>query len=264
MLKGYYEHVAKNPNTLLVRFLGLHSLNVHEQVGQTKVKHSTQKLYFVVMANMFNTPVEIHRRYDLKGSWVGRNTPTEKRNDTTVALKDVDFKEAGEVLRVGEEKKKFLLAQVASDSNFLREHGIIDYSLLVGIHDKPSPGSPNVASMKPVEETQHGSVPPPASPCKRVGPAPLEMICTRSVSVDSALGCMASVPSHQRDMGGLLSSDGKSIYFIGLIDILTLYDSSKMLEHHAKALFNDRRGVSCCPPDPYAERFNDFMGSAFA
>merc|ERR1712048_8956 len=106
MLKGYYEHVTKKPNTLLVRFLGLHSLNVHEQVGQTKVKHSTQKLYFVVMANMFNTPVEIHRRYDLKGSWIGRNTPVEKRGDTTVALKDIDFQDAREVIRVGEDKKR--------------------------------------------------------------------------------------------------------------------------------------------------------------
>jgi len=211
--------------------------------------------------------VEIHRRYDLKGSWIGRNTPVEKRGDTTVALKDIDFQEAGEVIRVGEEKKKAMLAQMASDADFLRQHGIIDYSLLVGIHDRPNPDSHEVASMKvpeDVAQAQRVSSQFPASPCAKLAPAPLEMVVTRSVSLDSASANMTSVPSHQRDMGGLVSSDGKSIYFIGVIDILTLYDSSKMFEHHAKALFNDRRGVSCCPPDPYAERFNDFMKNVFA
>ena len=37
--------------------------------------------------NMFNTPFEIHRRYDLKGSWVGRVTPNKHLLDPSIALK---------------------------------------------------------------------------------------------------------------------------------------------------------------------------------
>mmetsp|Transcript_9489 Transcript_9489/g.12473 ORF Transcript_9489/g.12473 Transcript_9489/m.12473 type:complete len:90 (-) Transcript_9489:210-479(-) len=71
------------------------------------------------------------------------------------------------------------------------------------------------------------------------------------------------VPVHQRDMGGMLSSDRKSLYFFGIIDILTPYDSGKKLEHHFKAMRYDGRGVSCCPPGRYAQRFNEFLRRAF-
>lgn len=66
------------------------------------------------------------------------------------------------------------------------------------------------------------------------------------------------VPLHQRDNGGLLSNDKSSLYFIGIIDILTPYDSVKKVEHHVKSL-RYRSGVSCCPPPFYADRFNNFM-----
>lgn len=46
---------------------------------------------FVVMGNMFYTELQIHRRYDLKGSSYGRFTDKEKRNQNTT-LKDLDLK----------------------------------------------------------------------------------------------------------------------------------------------------------------------------
>merc|ERR1712087_276748 len=107
MLKEYYDHIFNNNGTLLVRFLGLHCLSVRKRktigCGQ-----SISKLYFVVMSNMFNTPFEIHRRYDLKGSWVGRMTPPDKR-EPSVALKDVDFKEESESIKIGGDKKNRIM-----------------------------------------------------------------------------------------------------------------------------------------------------------
>eukprot|EP00438_Fugacium_kawagutii_P002766 Skav202250 [mRNA] locus=scaffold1417:272960:278692:+ [translate_table: standard] len=129
ILKGYYDHIKSNPDTLVVRFLGLHCLRVQKRVS--RFRPSRQKnLYFVVMANMFNTPVEIHRRYDLKGSWVGRLTASDKR-DPHVALKDVDFEKANEKIKLGED------AEIRRFSGeFLANNNIIDYSLLLGIHEK--------------------------------------------------------------------------------------------------------------------------------
>ncbi|CAJ1342571.1 unnamed protein product, partial [Effrenium voratum] len=204
MLKGYSDHIKENPGTLVVRFLGLHCLR-----AQRKSRRPKKNLYFVVMANMFNTPCEIHRRYDLKGSWVGRVTLPENRN-SHIALKDVDFQQANEKIIVGKERKS-LLAQIRRDSEFLASNNIIDYSLLLGIHDK-----------------------------------------------DSALAVQA-----KGEVLGFVSEDSRTIYFMGIIDILTPFDKMKKLEHTLKALRHDWHGVSCCPPSFYASRFCNFMERAF-
>ncbi|EKX51326.1 hypothetical protein GUITHDRAFT_66274, partial [Guillardia theta CCMP2712] len=57
MLPAYYEYVKENPNTLLMRILGQFDL-VHEGI----------RYHLVVLANVFNTSLPIHERFDLKGS----------------------------------------------------------------------------------------------------------------------------------------------------------------------------------------------------
>ena len=66
ILEKYYSHMVQNPDTMLVRFLGAH------QIRQGKHSKMVKSIYFVLMGNIFDTPLKIHRRYDLKGSWVGR------------------------------------------------------------------------------------------------------------------------------------------------------------------------------------------------
>jgi len=70
------------------------------------------------------------------------------------------------------------------------------------------------------------------------------------------------VPPHQRYFGGMLSSDKRCIYFLGIIDMFKTYDTKAKIEHHAKAVVHERAGVSCCAPELYAGRFNRFMKDA--
>jgi 1-phosphatidylinositol-4-phosphate 5-kinase len=51
--------------------------------------------------------------------------------------------------------------------------------------------------------------------------------------------------------------EGPSLYFMGIIDVLQEYNTSKKLEFFAKTsiLCKDRNGVSCVEPDSYAPRF---------
>eukprot|EP00928_Gymnodinium_smaydae_P043052 TRINITY_DN28932_c0_g1_i1.p1 TRINITY_DN28932_c0_g1~~TRINITY_DN28932_c0_g1_i1.p1 ORF type:complete len:1037 (+),score=211.26 TRINITY_DN28932_c0_g1_i1:24-3113(+) len=239
MLKSYYDHIMENPGTLIVRFLGLHGLRLHKAGKHFLPQHSTRKLYFVVMANMFNTPQEIHRRYDLKGSWHGRST--KPCYDPTVALKDLDFIGANESMNIGGERREKLLAQIKKDCAFLSSNNIIDYSLLLGIHDVSVVSAPPGGG-DPSEELERR----------------LELARLRS----NISGVKDMLPLHQRDFGGLLSADKRSLYFVGIIDILTPYDTAKMVEHKVKALRHDWRGVSCCPPGHYAKRFMKFMDDA--
>jgi 1-phosphatidylinositol-4-phosphate 5-kinase len=253
MLTRYYDYIMQNPGTLIVRFLGLHCLKVPTRQGKRPEKH-----YFVVMNNVFNTPFEIHRRYDLKGSWVGRVTPLEQHGDPTVALKDMDFQAANERIAVGSERASRLLTQLERDTAFLRENGIIDYSLLLGVHKvggsaegyKPASGlSANCSA---------------AAAAAGAGAAPAARFPSdNSVTEGGAADADHPEACHQLgDAGGLLSSDRRFVYCFGIIDILTTYDSKKRVEHHVRSLVSDRRGISCVEPGLYAERFLGFMRGA--
>jgi 1-phosphatidylinositol-4-phosphate 5-kinase len=92
------------------------------------------------MDNLFSTNKEIHLRYDLKGSIIGRqelnqNHSLMKYDFGSFALKDLDMDNHNRFLFVGDKKEK-IVNQLKNDTEFLRNNNIIDYSLLVGIHIK--------------------------------------------------------------------------------------------------------------------------------
>ena len=58
-----------NPDSMITRFYGLHKLQEKNDNGKV-----IRTSYFVIMANIFNTPYRISERYDIKGSWYGRET----------------------------------------------------------------------------------------------------------------------------------------------------------------------------------------------
>jgi 1-phosphatidylinositol-4-phosphate 5-kinase len=122
-LAKYYVHVKEDRNTLLCRFFGMH-----------RVKPGG--MHLIVMCNIFDTDRAIHQRYDLKGSTVGRAVPENERLKATVIYKDLDFKERLGELRLGAERKKLLMDQIRSDASFLASIGVMDYSLLVGVHNR--------------------------------------------------------------------------------------------------------------------------------
>ena len=58
-----------------------------------------------------------------------------------------------------------------------------------------------------------------------------------------------------------LSSDGKYIYHLSIIDYLQKWNTSKILEHNAKKwlLGKDGQLISAVEPQKYGKRFKDFM-----
>ncbi len=55
--------------------------------------------------------------------------------DRSIALKDLDFLEDETKIRVHASQKEFILNQIKNDSEFLKTNNIIDYSLLIGLHE---------------------------------------------------------------------------------------------------------------------------------
>ncbi|KAF4680354.1 hypothetical protein FOZ60_013669 [Perkinsus olseni] len=232
MLPDYYAHISQNSGTSLVcRFFGLHGLRLKHANeltgGQSNARHS--KIYFVVMGNMFNANVEMHRRFDLKGSWIGRSTEgfDQPGFDRSVALKDSDFENLGLKIRIGEASRAALLEQIRRDCEFFARHNIIDYSMLLGIHENSS----------------------------------VEMSVKRENTGGNGLDGETQLEQGRKYRSSTVfdAVDGSCKYFLGMIDILTEYDTKKRAERIVKAIRYPSGGVSCAPPETYAQRFYHFF-----
>lgn len=70
----------------------------------------------------------------MKGSTVGRMTHTQRNKSDP--LKDNNFLNRGQILNVSKADYDSIESLVKNDVGYLRRKNIIDYSLLVGIHDK--------------------------------------------------------------------------------------------------------------------------------
>ncbi|TRY62891.1 hypothetical protein TCAL_03893 [Tigriopus californicus] len=81
------------------------------------------------MQSIFWPSIRIGEKYDIKGCLLGRYEPNISADDDVVQ-KDGNFH--GTPLNFGQ-YQSWLLEQINRDVEFLRSHGIVDYSLLVGI-----------------------------------------------------------------------------------------------------------------------------------
>ncbi len=126
VLKDYYNHVKDNPHTLLSRFYGLHRVKLPRG----------RKIHFVIMNNLFPPHKDIHETFDLKGSTVGREYPEELvKEKPNPVLKDLNWIHRGHMLELGPEKRALLTEQLRRDKEMLKSIHVMDYSLLVGIHN---------------------------------------------------------------------------------------------------------------------------------
>uniref|UniRef100_A0A8C0VIQ2 1-phosphatidylinositol-5-phosphate 4-kinase n=1 Tax=Cyanistes caeruleus TaxID=156563 RepID=A0A8C0VIQ2_CYACU len=125
ILKKYHQFIVEcHGNTLLPQFLGMYRLTV-----------DGVETYMVVTRNVFSHRLTVHRKYDLKGSTVSREASDKEKAKDLPTFKDNDFLNEGQKLHVGEDSKKNFLEKLKRDVEFLAQLKIMDYSLLVGIHD---------------------------------------------------------------------------------------------------------------------------------
>jgi 1-phosphatidylinositol-4-phosphate 5-kinase len=122
IIPSYHRHVQKNPYTLLSNFYLLFEVSLRQN-----------KYRFIVMNNVFFTPLTIHRKYDLKGSTAGRVATESERKKKSPILKDKDILQGDINLNLS--LKQSFYRRLESDVTFLQENDIMDYSLLLGVHN---------------------------------------------------------------------------------------------------------------------------------
>ncbi|XP_062930978.1 phosphatidylinositol 5-phosphate 4-kinase type-2 gamma isoform X3 [Cynocephalus volans] len=253
-----YLYIVKcHGNTLLPQFLGMYRVSVDNEDS-----------YMLVMRNMFSHRLPVHRKYDLKGSLVSREASDKEKVKELPTLKDMDFLNKNQKVYIGEEEKKVFLEKLKRDVEFLVQLKIMDYSLLLGIHDIIRGSEPEEEG--PVREDESEG----DGDCTlTTGPAAL--VGSYGTSPE---GIGGYIHSHRPlgpgefesfiDVYAIRSAEGapqKEVYFMGLIDILTQYDAKKKAAHAAKTVKHGAGAeISTVHPEQYAKRFLDFITNIFA
>lgn len=275
ILKRYHAHVHANPHTLLSRFYGLH---------RVKLPHG-RKIHFVIMNNLFPAHKDIHETYDLKGSTVGRLYPEDRaRENPRAVLKDLNWIERGKELAFGPEKRALLTEQLRRDAELLKKLQVMDYSLLVGIHNMQRGNRDNVrrntlrvfsppdVHVPPQPHANgHGNQHRRRTTTSTVTEHPRPHIVRRAMhdanknaNANLKFVCEGLLPEEDtgdrqhfifsQDEGGLRATDEQNepldtVYYLGVIDILTPYGFVKKIEHIWKGMSADR-----VRPPPYCRR----------
>ncbi|KAH9905765.1 SAICAR synthase-like protein [Xylariomycetidae sp. FL2044] len=278
ILKDYYNHVTDNPNTLLSQFYGLH---------RVKMPYG-KKIHFVVMNNLFPPHRDIHTTFDLKGSTIGRDYKEEELDKNPRAtLKDLNWLRRKRHLELGMQKKQLFLQQLRQDVKLLQKLKIMDYSLLIGVHDLRKGNEENLRDktlqvFNPGGDESAEDGLNPNSVLMRT-PSKLEnarkarelrqMIkAERPVPLGQTGEKMPDELAEGHTRGGLFYADdgglratheddtaGEEVYYLGVIDCLTHYGIIKKIENFWKGLSNDRSQISALPPEEYGDRFIKFM-----
>ncbi|NWW77725.1 PI42C kinase, partial [Climacteris rufus] len=125
LLSHYHQYVVQcHGQTLLPRFLGMYRVSV-----------DSEDTYLLVMRNLFSHRLPVHRKYDLKGSLVDREASDKEKGKELPTLKDVDFLNKNEKVFVEEEQQREFMDKLKRDVEFLVQQKLMDYSLLLGIHE---------------------------------------------------------------------------------------------------------------------------------
>ncbi|XP_059863379.1 phosphatidylinositol 4-phosphate 5-kinase type-1 gamma isoform X4 [Delphinus delphis] len=213
LLPGYYMNLNQNPRTLLPKFYGLYC-----------VQSGGKNIRVVVMNNVLPRVVRMHLKFDLKGSTYKRRASKKEKEKSIPTYKDLDFiQDMPEGLMLDADTFSALVKTLQRDCLVLESFKIMDYSLLLGVHnidqqerERQAEGAQSTADEK----------------------RPLGQKALYSTAMESIQGGAAR--------GEAIETDDTFI---------------KKLEHTWKALVHDGDTISVHRPSFYAERFFKFMSN---
>ncbi|XP_021702866.1 phosphatidylinositol 4-phosphate 5-kinase 9 isoform X11 [Aedes aegypti] len=278
LLPGYYMNLNQNPRTLLPKFFGLYCYQCN-----------SKNVRLVAMNNLLPSYVKMHLKYDLKGSTYKRKANKAERLKPSPTYKDLDFMEHhpnGIFLEA--DTCNALIKTIQRDCRVLESFKIMDYSLLVGVHNLDQAlKEKQEAAAKAKSEGESDYEDAPEADQYMVQEREEQRTTALNRSRNTAYGKMLirsinrqrlvahstamesiqaeSEPIDEEDdvpPGGIPARSEKGerlLLFIGIIDILQSYRLRKKLEHTWKSIIHDGDTVSVHRPSFYAQRFQDFM-----
>ena len=172
--------------------------------------------------------------FDLKGSFIHREVK-DKNLKPTATLKDLNLlniRKEKMIMRFRPEDQIEIMKNIERDSEILRSHNLMDYSLLLAIEKNE-----NYIKLKGNISRATGS----------------------SLSAEKELNDEL-VKRFEKTRHTFLSKSGKFIYHLAIIDYLQDFNTEKRLENMLKTVINKEGAqISAIHPNPYCKRFVKFM-----
>ncbi|XP_076221335.1 phosphatidylinositol 4-phosphate 5-kinase 59B isoform X3 [Nomia melanderi] len=274
LLPGYYMNLNQNPRTLLPKFFGLYCYRCN-----------SKNVRLVAMNNLLPSSVKLHQKYDLKGSTYKRKASKTERSKSSPTYKDLDFMEHhSDGIFLEADTYSALVKTIQRDCRVLESFKIMDYSLLVGIHnlDQAAREKALEQRLSASADEEVGEVAGDAAGFiqaererereDRIGATALNR--SRSINRQRLVAHSTAMESIQAESepideeddvpspGGIPARNARGerlLLFLGIIDILQSYRLKKKLEHTWKSMIHDGDTVSVHRPGFYAQRFQDFM-----
>ncbi|XP_067112715.1 phosphatidylinositol 5-phosphate 4-kinase type-2 gamma-like [Osmerus mordax] len=259
ILSEYHQYIVTcHGSTLLPQFLGMYRVTVE-----------SEDTYLIVMRNVFSHRLHVHRKYDLKGCLVSRAASFKEKVKELPTYKDVDFRNNMQKVYVTEAAKEKIMDKLNRDIEFLVHLRIMDYSLLLGIHDVER------AEREEDEEEEMEESSYEEEEEEENGLAPAAAVGSYGASPEGIAGYMNSFKplgpgefDPYVDVYAIQSAEGspqREVYFMGLINVLTHYDTKKKAAHAAKTVKHGAGAeISTVHPEQYAKRFREFIAKIFA
>lgn len=263
ILPQYTDHLKKNPNSYLCRYVGCHELVM-----------AHQSVHFIVLTNILNnSTVNVDEFYDLKGSWVGRYQLLARDGSQRmckycgrdfivgmskeVCEQNPNFGLGHAELMVGKDLnwsyRKLGLrndvadrlgAQLYADSEFLQRMNSMDYSLVIGLNRRRfyTSSTANTSGVRSMRLDDSSS-----------GISKSE----KSSNDESSSPYMQAVTPHSARATNEFLPTGACVVNMGIIDILTPWSLKKSFENWVRVRLQcrDPTGISCVRPALYADRF---------
>ncbi|RLN38386.1 hypothetical protein BBJ28_00013074 [Nothophytophthora sp. Chile5] len=257
VLPLYHQYVLKQPNSLLCRFLGCHSMQL--PVGWNK-------MFFVVMENVFSDgPVD--ERYDLKGIFHQSNFRYQEGVPTPVSS---EWSQRGMDERSGKEEEE--MEQVEEDDAASSENQSVEAEIRYVTETQPLLQR---GSSRPSLRYDNDFVTRRASllvtPTTR---ANLLAQVTSDCGFLQELGimdysCLLGIRHYSQRIepeildnlahNAVVSANQSTVYYLGFVDILQHYNIGWKMQHCLLAVVVDKRKITALPPAEYALRFLNFI-----
>lgn len=256
LLPGYYLNLDQNPRTLLPKFFGLYCYQCN-----------SKNVRLVAMNNILPSSVKLHQKYDLKGSTYKRKANKSERQKSSPTYKDLDFMDHHpEGIFLEADTYTALTKTMQRDCRVLESFKIMDYSLLVGIHNLDEAQREKTESRKRTDSGQSDDETegePKRSGLNRTRSINRQRLVAHSTAMES-IQAESEPIDEEEDVppGGIPARNARGerlLLFLGIIDILQSYRLRKKLEHTWKSMIHDGDTVSVHRPSFYAQRFLDFM-----